>query len=183
MSETNQDPDVLAAHLAAAHRALTADLAELAVPAKAMLFHAPNTGERLQQILAPLARWGVPEIENFGFTTESHGTLVKEADSPGDSFLRIGTYWRWGIAVTGQGEVRGLQLDEWPEVFVNSSIEAFVETSWRWYYTWLEAEQMGWHIECFDVVDNFLEYAIAKDPRVGLEERSLWKMVVESWSG
>ncbi|MFD6344746.1 SUKH-4 family immunity protein [Streptomyces roseolus] len=183
MSERNQDPDVLAAHLAAAHRALTADLTELAVPDRAMLFHAPNTNGRLQQILDPLARWGVPDIEDFGFTPEPHGTLAKEADSSGDSLLRIGTYWRWGIVVTDQGEVRGTQLDEWPEVFVNSSVEAFVETSWRWYHTWLEAERMGWYIECFDVVDNFLEYAIARDPRVDLEERSLWKMVVKSWSG
>ncbi|MFE5715549.1 hypothetical protein ACFQ7J_32625 [Streptomyces sp. NPDC056501] len=186
MNDGTQDPDVLASHLAAAHRALTVDLAELVVPEKAMRLRPPSaggSGNLSEQDLAPLERWGIPNVEELGFTPEAGGTPVEEVGSPGDPFFRICVYWRWKIGVAGQGEVRGLQLEEWPDVFVNSSVDAFVETSWRWYHTWLEAKEMGWYIEVFDVLDEFLAFAARKDPRVERDERSLWKFVVRSMSG
>ncbi|MCB8908258.1 MULTISPECIES: SUKH-4 family immunity protein [unclassified Streptomyces] len=186
MNERPQDPDILAAHLAAVHRALTADLAELVVPEKAMRLRPPSSlvsGTLSEQDLVLLEQWGIPNVEELGFAPEAGGTLVEEAGSPVDPFLRIGVYWRWKIGVTGQGDIRGLQLEEWPDVFVNSSVNAFVETSWRWYHTWLEAKEMGWYIEVFDVLDDFLEFATLRDANVGTNERSLWKFIVRSMSG
>ncbi|MEU3430698.1 hypothetical protein [Streptomyces gardneri] len=71
MNERTQDPALLAAHLAAAHRALTVDLAELAAPEKAMRLRPPSargSGNLSEQDLAPLERWGIPNVEDLGFT-------------------------------------------------------------------------------------------------------------------
>ncbi|MGW1557703.1 SUKH-4 family immunity protein [Streptomyces sp. NPDC002144] len=88
-----------------------------------------------------------------------------------------------GAAVDGAegGGGEGGSGEDLPHSFVNSSVAHFVETSWRWYWTFKEVKALRFDIEQYDLLDDFLEFAVRLDPRVGSAEQSLWRGFIQSW--
>jgi hypothetical protein len=129
-----------------------------------------------------LEKWGLPRIEEFGFMPKFQESSVPTVSADGRRYYSLGIYSRWEMCyLCDTGEVHGFPLAEWPETFFNSTLEAYIETSWRWFRVWREIKDMDWYIEKYDILNQFLEFAIECDPRVGSEQRSMWRGLIKSW--
>jgi hypothetical protein len=130
-----------------------------------------------------LARWGVPMIEECRLIPNIQQGTSPELDVRGRKCYALGLFADNEIGVLpGAGEVWGFPLDRaLPDSFINSSVSRFIETSWRWYWVWKEVKALRFDIEQYDLLDDFLDFAVSSDARVGSVEPSLWKGLIQSW--
>ncbi|WP_340377141.1 SUKH-4 family immunity protein [Streptomyces sp. SS7] len=130
-----------------------------------------------------LMRWGIPLIEECRLIPNFQEGSSPELERRSQSFYGLGLFAGQEIgALVDVGEVWAFPPDEeLPNSFVNSSVAHFVETSWRWYWTWKEVQALRFDIEQYDLLDDFLEFAIRLDPRVGSAEQSIWRGFIQSW--
>ncbi|MFD4638514.1 SUKH-4 family immunity protein [Lentzea sp. NPDC058436] len=128
-----------------------------------------------------LLRCGLPLIEENRMVPHIQEEGVPQLIGSRGEAYGLGLWGNYEIgALAGSGEVRGLPLPEdFPEVFVNSSVEKYVETMWRWYATWQiiipvlsdgRAQQY--------LLEDFLAFAVQLDPAV---ESSLWSGFIRGW--
>ncbi|MFD7163659.1 SUKH-4 family immunity protein [Streptomyces violascens] len=130
-----------------------------------------------------LAHWGVPLLEECRLVPHIQQGAMPELDVRGQKFYALGLFANHEIGVLpSAGEVWAIPADPaLPKVFINSSVTLFVETTWRWYWTWKELDALRADIEQYDVLDAFLAFATTRDPRVGAAEPSLWPGLIQSW--
>jgi len=130
-----------------------------------------------------LVRWGIPLIEEFRLVPHLQEGASPELEKRSRRFYGLGLLAGQEIGALVQvGEVWAFPSGEdLPHSFVNSSVAHFVETSWRWYWTFKEVKALRFDIEQFDLLDDFLEFAVRLDPRVGSAEQSLWRGLIQSW--
>ncbi|MFG2691703.1 SUKH-4 family immunity protein [Streptomyces sp. NPDC048405] len=133
--------------------------------------------------LQALTRYGLPVIEECDIIPNIQQGILPELDAQGRNFYLLGLFADHEIGVlAGEGEVWGIPLDRTlPDSFINSSVARFVETSWRWYWVWKEVKALRYDIEQYDLLEDFLDFAVRTDARVDSVEPSLWKGLIQSW--
>ena len=156
-------------------------ISELIVPEAQVLVPA----EAVREWLVDPA--GLRAYTTWGLPTVGTGQLVPDpqpARHPGghngEDAYKLATEWAQPIGVlAGSGHL--VRLDETHPLFVNSTLEAFVEAAWR--YLWLIREEGG-HAddENFELLDVFLDRMRQIDPEIGSDpDSSFWPSVVEHW--
>jgi hypothetical protein len=140
-----------------------------------------------------LRRWGVPVDETgTGPAAVQLAGAVQAGDVPeistrGIVAYSLGTYWRRRLgAVIGSGEVIGVTTDTEERVSrINSSVSAFVETTWRWACarrTLSMIEDHGDYKQLYDDLAAFQNYVHMLDPAVRDDpEFEWWNGITNGW--
>lgn len=136
-----------------------------------------------------LAVYGLPVRElDLGFEQVRLGGDIQEGVTPeihlDDSVAyRLGTFWDWKIgAIAGRGVVLGFADNpETGPTFINSSVSAFVEVSWRWRIAANALHELGDREEddeqLFASLERFRQHLALFDPELADDEKSEW------WTG
>jgi hypothetical protein len=140
-----------------------------------------------------LRRWGIPidETRSGPAAVQLAGAVqagdVPEIDTGGIAAYSLGTYWRRRLgAVIGSGEVIGVTTDTEERISrINSSVSAFVETTWRWASarrTLSAIEDRGDYEQLYDDLAAFQNYVHTLDPAVRDDPAfEWWNGITNGW--
>lgn len=139
---------------------------------------------------AALREFGIPVMEPHG---GRHGVqLVGDIqDAPGPEIkstsgnaFRLADYWGRSIGVLqGSSLVIAVPHDDDQALgYVNSTVQAFVETSWRWCFASRLLKQMTDSEQLYGNLERFFDLACELDSEVGEESRfNWWPGIIGGW--
>lgn len=141
-----------------------------------------------------LAIWGIPIFgpDSASVQVQLQGDVQAGAEpefhGQGIDAYRLGTYWeRDVVAVSGDGAVLGVWTRFEPFVaFINSSVAAFVEISWRWLFVRQALMRLGEtdedYLQAYASLDRFKQLIHSVDPAVASDQRfEWWNGICSSW--
>ncbi|MGI5502839.1 SUKH-4 family immunity protein [Lentzea sp. CA-135723] len=165
------------------HREATSDvlsrpLASLVVPevraeARPEVVRTWDLAERDREILIEC---GLPTMEQCRLVPHVQEDLLPGLASSRGLAYGLGSFAQYVVgALASSGEVIGVpRTAHSTEAYISSSVAQYVEMMWRWYWISQILEPLSFGLEQYDVVDDFLEFAIRLDPAIESADGTLW---------